>query len=196
MPEVPAVRTGPATRDEWAQARYLAVLAELDRRGTPRAHTAAVAVVAQWLRETGGGPSEYNWNAGNVRVFLPRDEAKPYHWVTTRHGNRLPFRAYSSLDEAVRLTVDLLSGRYASSWAYLTSTGDVEGWYRQLLTGGYSEWSEDARTGIIRAAAEVERRVAPVAGQVPAGGWGLGLGAVALGLGAAMMWWATARRKR
>lgn len=81
------------------------------------------------------GSSEWGYNIGNIRCFR--------HPTCHVLSDRLDYRAYPSLDEGVKATIDLASrGRYSGAWDYLIATGDGLGWYDRLMRAGWHPWSQ------------------------------------------------------
>lgn len=140
--EVPALRTGPGSRAEWYPGRYSALVDGLIAKGLDVASAQRVGLMLLPLlaRETGHGGSEYNYNVGNLRpsnAGLADPGVRGWHgaYITRTHGR---YRAYDSLADGTADFLRLLTtSRYNAAYQYLVSTGDVAGFYEQLIRAGY-----------------------------------------------------------
>ena len=209
MATIEAERTGApehATTSErraWVRSRHAACVAELMARGVdfPVAWDVAVAIVAHWVRESGWGRKEWNFNVGNMR--------KGRGWTGDVHllqgGDDpapAPYRAYGSLAEGVRNHVGLLTvNRYDQVLGALVRSvatgertsvryggaefdvvGDPVTYYRDLMVAGwhpYSDESLDDYRGVLKTVTAWVGRPDPTAAMVFAGGVALALLALA-----------------
>lgn len=142
MAEVPAQKTSPGTRDAWRPSRYSALVDGLLLKGLsmPDAQRVGLMLLPLVARETGWGNAEYNFNVGNLRPSAYGRVAPPapgWHgdYNVRTHGQ---YRAYDTL---VNGTYDFLrlltTSRYNPAYQHLVSTGDVAGFYEQLIRAGY-----------------------------------------------------------
>jgi hypothetical protein len=146
MTEVPRVQT-TTTAQGYAHAVIRAWMALL---GTIPTKEQVGVLWGQWMVETSGRAC-WNWNVGNVKISQAQVDAGlpwfdlPGTWEIVG-GKRvvLPdgdpgrrFRAYASLDVAMREHLAFLRGkRYAPSWPFVEA-GDPDGFARALKRQGY-----------------------------------------------------------
>ncbi len=156
--QVPLVRTVPSIRD-FARAFIRAWRALYPDYPT---QAQCGVLYAQWQVETGGSAC-WCWNIGNVKVTPAQVDADvpwfdlPGTWEIVHgkkvvlqagdHGRR--FRAYSSLDDAMRSHLTFLRNhRYKPSWPFVES-GDPDGFARALKRQGYYTAPADAYAGLM-----------------------------------------------
>lgn len=160
--EVAAGRTGGTDAHAWTRSRYLATVNALAGLGitgnTVRAM--AIALVAQWARETGWGRNEWNYNVGNIKAM---NWSGDYH----RLNDGSFYRSFPTLAEGIANALALhQSSRYRAAWDYLRSSGDAVGWYDRIMRAGYHPWSEEALTDMRSIASRVASE--PVSGLIGA----------------------------
>lgn len=151
--EVPARQTGGRDAHAWTRSRYAAAVAALRALGLDdaTARRVAIALVAQWARETGWGRAEWGFNVGNVKAS---NWAGDYH----RLSDGSYYRSHATLEDGVRDAINLhRSSRYRDAFNYLVSSGDPVGWYDRIMRAGYHPWSQAALTEMGSIAARVGR---------------------------------------
>jgi hypothetical protein len=150
--------TGGTDAHAWTRTRVAAAQQVLAAQGydAATARRLAVALVAQWARETGWGRAEFNYAVGNIKASNWQGD---YH----RLSDGSYYRAYPTLNEGVADAIRLhRSGRYREAWEYLVAHADPVGWYDRIMRAGYHPWSQEALSDMSSIAARVDRE--PVAG--------------------------------
>lgn len=146
-------QTGGTDAHAWTRTRVAAAQRVLAAQGydAATARRLAVALVAQWARETGWGRAEWNHSVGNIKATGWQGD---YH----RLSDGQYYRSYPTLDEGVADAIRLhQSSRYRAAWDHLVSTGDPVGWYDRIMRAGYHPWSQEALTDMQSIAARVDR---------------------------------------
>ncbi len=166
---VPAVRTAAGlSREAWVRSRHGAAYNVLLGRGLEPslAWWVAATLVAQWLRETGGGRNEWGCSEGNIRATAAWTGAVQY-LQGGDDAREAPYRAYptepnceTGVADAIRLAIDgrLYHPAYlrllasASGGPYIVGSSahqyavplDSVQWMSDVLHAGWSPWSEAA----------------------------------------------------
>lgn len=130
---IPAVRTGPNSREEWMRSRLEAL------QGAGVTGDVALAILAHWAHETGFGVGEFNYNLGNLGAFSPAQLQHPLPQAGGPDaGNPTHFQAYRSLSEGVAAYLKLLRGSlYHVCESILTADPSTDAWIRCLGAHGY-----------------------------------------------------------
>lgn len=163
---VRAVRTGGGlSRDAWVRSRHGAAYNVLLDRGLEPslAWWVAATLVAQWVRETGGGRNEWGCSEGNIRATASWDGAVQY-LQGGDDATEAPYRAYptepnceTGVADAIRLAIDgrlyhpaylrLLAsangGPYAvgASRQYAVPIDSVQ-WYANVMRAGWNPYTQ------------------------------------------------------
>lgn len=151
--EVPARQTGGHDAHAWTRSRYAAAVSVLRALGLDdaTARRVAIALVAQWARETGWGRAEWGFNVGNIKAS---NWAGDYH----RLSDGSYYRSHATIEDGVRDAINLhRNARYGEAFNYLVSSGDPVGWYDRIMRAGYHPWSQAALDEMRSIASRVDR---------------------------------------